>query len=122
MITSSSNNRIKQLIQLNKKAKVRKEQNVFLVEGSKMFLEAPKEWVREIYVSESFSHKEESKAILKEFSYEVVADDVFQKITDTVTPQGILCVVQRKQNILQELLEEQNGLYVVLEEDRKSVV
>ena len=41
MITSTANQQIKNLIQLQKKAKARKEQDVFIAEGLKMFLEAP---------------------------------------------------------------------------------
>ena len=37
MITSTSNARVKELVQLQKKSKVRNEQGVFLVEGVKMY-------------------------------------------------------------------------------------
>ena len=54
MITSTSNQQMKNLVQLMKKSKERKKQGVFVVEGPKMFFEAPKDWVRSVYVSESF--------------------------------------------------------------------
>lgn len=41
MITSTSNPRIKNLMQLQKKGKARREQQCFVVEGLKMVLEAP---------------------------------------------------------------------------------
>ena len=41
MITSTSSNQVKHVIQLQKKAKVRKEYKEFVVEGSKMVAEAP---------------------------------------------------------------------------------
>lgn len=116
MITSPSNNRIKQLMQLKQKAKVRKEQGVFLTEGTKMFLEAPREWVREVYVSESFYIKCALKEELEKFSLEIVADEVFKKISDTVTPQGILCVIKQPQYSLASLLEKKNPLFVLLED------
>lgn len=43
MITSTSNPQVKNLQQLGRKAKIRNEQDVFLVEGTKMYLEAPAE-------------------------------------------------------------------------------
>ena len=46
MITSTSNPQVKNLQQLGRKAKLRNEQDVFLVEGTKMYLEAPAERIR----------------------------------------------------------------------------
>lgn len=43
MITSTANQQVKLLVQLNKKRKLRDERGVFVVEGPKMFREAPKE-------------------------------------------------------------------------------
>ena len=43
MITAASNSRIKRLVQLNQKSKLRRTEDVFLAEGVKMFLEAPRE-------------------------------------------------------------------------------
>ena len=41
MITSVNNSQVKNVIQLNQKAKARREQGLFIAEGRKMFLEAP---------------------------------------------------------------------------------
>lgn len=41
MITSSSNTQVKRVIQLSRKARERKKQQIFVVEGRKMFQEAP---------------------------------------------------------------------------------
>ena len=41
MITSTSNAQIKKIIQLNTKGKARRNSRAFVVEGVKMFLEAP---------------------------------------------------------------------------------
>ena len=50
MITSTANPQVKNLQQLMKKSSVRSAQDVFLVEGMKMFLEAPRERIQKIYV------------------------------------------------------------------------
>ena len=75
MITSSSNAQVKNIIALNKKAKERREQDVFVAEGWKMFQEAPREWLKKVYVSESGSKMHEMPSDGTE--YEVVDDRVF---------------------------------------------
>ena len=82
MITSSSNSRMKYVIQLNKKARTRRQERVFVVEGIKMCLEAPREQIQEMYVSESFLADHCNQERLEGFYYEVVSDSVF---TDLVT-------------------------------------
>lgn len=78
---------------------MRREEQVFVVEGVRMFREAPAEWIKEIYVSESFLKKQERgndtdiKSVLKGHHYEVFTDEVFRKVSDTQTPQGVICVL-----------------------------
>ena len=57
MITSNSNARIRQLALWQTKAKERRAAGVFLAEGFKMFLEAPEEKIREVYLSEDVAQK-----------------------------------------------------------------
>ena len=68
MITSTSNARIKRLVNLKKKRKLRDEEGVFLVEGIRMFREVPLDKLKEVYVSESFYKKEKDtvKEVLKD--------------------------------------------------------
>ena len=99
VITSLTNKKIKNLVNLLQKSKSRKEQDVFLVEGSKMFLEAKEDKVQEVYVRESFWEKEEENGLVKKklekTGYELVSDEVFKKISDTITPQGIVAVLKQ---------------------------
>ena len=53
MITSAGNSQVKNVIQLNQKAKARREQGLFAAEGRKMFGEAPRDWIFKVYVSET---------------------------------------------------------------------
>ena len=53
MISSSSNAQIKNLTKLIQKAKARREEGAFVVEGRKMFLEVPEDLVKSVYISES---------------------------------------------------------------------
>lgn len=57
MITSIANPQIKELLQLQKKSKARNEKSVFIVEGVKMFQEAPRDRIEKVYLSESFEQK-----------------------------------------------------------------
>ena len=115
MITAASNSRIKRLIQLNQKAKARREEDVFVVEGTKMFLEAPAEKLRDVYVSESFLEKCSCRERLEQTGYEVVSDQIFAKISDTCTPQGILCVVEQFHYNMESLLQKENPVFLLLE-------
>ena len=102
MITSTSNQQMKNLMLLMKKAKARNEQELFVVEGRKMFQEVPEEWLKQVYVSESFFA--ENDKMLAGYTYEIVSDSVFKAVSDTQTPQGILCLVRKPQYRLEELL------------------
>ena len=115
MITAASNSRVKRLVQLNQKAKLRRTEDVFLVEGVKMFLEAPPEKLKEVYVSESFLEHCSCREQLEKTCYEVVSDAVFDKISDTCTPQGILCVMEQFHYNMKELLQKKAPLFLVLE-------
>ena len=102
IITSNTNEQIKNLIHLKDKSKARKTSGTFIVEGIKMFQEIPKEDFIKAYASESFYEKRKEeisdyfkKNNLKE-DVQLVSDSVFKKISDTVTPQGILAVVRQK--------------------------
>lgn len=117
MITSTANAKVKSLVNLRQKSKLRYSEGVFLVEGVKMFLEAPTEQIKEVYVSESLL-KKNSLEKLKNMRYEIVSDEVFQKISDTQTPQGVLCVMKMPQYTLRDMVmtERKNPLFVLLED------
>lgn len=119
MITSSSNPKIKQVIQWQTKAKERREAGVFLTEGFKMYEEAPAEHIREVYLSESALARcrvEQALAQkLERTGCEIVSDALFGKMSDTRTPQGILCVAERPSYELEQLINVPAPLLVVLE-------
>ena len=82
-ITSTSNAKVKRLVNLKKKRKARDEEKVFLVEGIRMFREVPQNILREIYVSETFYKKERSvvaellAGAARSSAREVLSDTVF---------------------------------------------
>ena len=115
MITSTGNPQVKHLLQLQKKSKVLNEEKIFFVEGLRMFVELPEERVEKVYVSESLYNKKKAELRLNRFSYEILSDNVFQHVSDTKTPQGILCVVRQQQYNIEEILQKKDPHFVVLD-------
>ncbi len=116
MITSLSNKSVREVVLLNQKAKARNKQGLFVVEGPKMFAEAPEERITRVYIAQR-AEKELREVYgekLDRVFCEVVADPVFDKMSDTKTPQGILTLVKQYHYRLEELLTGR--------QDRKSVV
>lgn len=122
MITSYSNKFVREVVQLNQRAKTRNEQDVFVAEGIKMFAEAPEDRICRVYIArraeEDLCSKFGDK--LSRLSVEIVADDVFDKMSDTKTPQGVLCLVRQFHYRIEELLAGANNnrrsLFILLED------
>ena len=115
MISSTSNPQVKRLLQLQKKSKARNEEKVFIVEGIRMFSEVPRDRVEKVYISESLYNKKKEELDLQNLPYEVLSDSVFQHVSDTKTPQGILCVVKQTFHKVDELLKVENPHFMVLD-------
>lgn len=119
MITSTANQKVKQVVQWQSKAKERRRDGVYLVEGFKMYAEAPRDSILEVYLSpEAVAKAAENVPLrekLKETGYEEVSAEIFAKLSDTQTPQGILTVLRQPQYRLEDLLSQPNPLLVVLE-------
>lgn len=120
MISSTANAKVKQVVQWQSKAKERRKDAVFLAEGFKMYAEAPADWIREVYLSVSGQEKIGQDIYIKkkldQTGFEIVSDEVMEKMADTQTPQGILTVLKRPEYTLDAILSKENGLYVVLED------
>lgn len=126
MISSSSNQQIKNLIQLQTKSKVRNKEKQYVIEGIKMFEEvlSCKEAVLvKTFVAESYYNNLESEnpklwEKLQTIDYDTVADKVFKEIADTMTPQGILAVVKQPEYQLEDMLSREEVNLIVLEDLR----
>ena len=87
-----------------------------------MFAEAPADRIHRVYIAQrawedlrsAYGNK------LHKLSVEVVADDVFDKMSDTKTPQGILCLVRQFHYNIEEMFstrkDKQQALFVILED------
>jgi TrmH family RNA methyltransferase len=104
MITSSANARVKQVVNLVKKAKARDISGLFAAEGLRIFREIPPDRIDSIFVSESFLKEEAHKKLLMGKKYEVVSEEAFKAMSDTRTPQGILALVRQYSSREEDLL------------------
>lgn len=121
MITSTSSSQVKHVISLLSKAKERKKNNEYVVEGIRMVSEAPADLLVKIYMSERFqnNNSEYVKELVKkqgisDDSIEIVADNVFDRMSQTQTPQGIMAVVRMKDNSPSDMLSG-NPLLILVE-------
>lgn len=119
MITSSSNPKVKQIVQWQTKAKERRDAGIFLAEGFKLFQEAPEEGIREVYISDGIWDRAAAVPGMREkllrLGCEIVSPELFRKMSDTKSPQGILCVLKRPQYRLEDLLSVPAPLFLVVE-------
>lgn len=102
MITSTSNAKIKHVAGLVASAKQRRAERVFIVEGERIAGEIPESMIKECYVSEDYIS---SGAPLPNVDYETVSDQVFRKMSDTKSPQGILCLVKMPEYSVDDFLK-----------------
>lgn len=114
MITSSGNKKIKNLAALIKKSNARKKHNAYIIEGIRMFKELKKDEILDVFASESF--EAENGKILSEIypEYETVSDRIFESVSDTKTPQGVMAVVKRKEYTLEKILEKRDTPHSLL--------
>ena len=114
MITSTSNKKIKELVAMVKKNSIGKKKNAYIIEGIRMFSELKPEEILEVFVSESFEN--ENKSLLKDIfpEYETVSDRIFESVSDTKTPQGVMAVVKRKEYTLEKILEKRDTPHSLL--------
>ena len=117
MIEATSNKRVREVVNLRKKASYRREKGLFTVEGQRIFEEVPIEEVREVYVTENFlkNAKAEIREKLERVKCELVSETVFSLMSDTKTPQGVLAVVKKRKYCLEEILATEKQHLLILE-------
>lgn len=121
-ITSVGNARIKRLVSLRQKARTRRETKSFVIEGIRLFLDTPDRFIREIYIDENYLSEVHEAAILDRLSRHqtfAVTPEVFAKVSDTVTPQGMLAVVSMPEYTADRILDggSQHSHLILLLED-----
>ena len=115
IITSAANEKIKQVSALIRRHKERKATGLFTAEGIKIFSEAKKTQIEQVFVSESFCR--ENEELLFQTEPVIVRDDLFARMCDTQTPQGILTVLKQPVHTLKEIIGASlQGTVLVLED------
>ncbi len=92
VITSLTNDTVKYIEKLKKKASFRREEGCFVVEGIRMIREVPENRRILLFLTEDASRQHPELASWCERT-ELVSPQVLQKLSDTETPQGMLAVV-----------------------------
>lgn len=99
---------------LLRKSGERRRHGLFVIEGIRMFQEVPFERIQSVYASESFA--KEHRDLLGRYRYDVVRDDIFERMSDTRSPQGILASVRMPEYTMEDIVgRSANPLIVVLE-------
>ena len=105
MITSTANDTVKHVTALEGSAKARRTEGLFVVEGARIAGEIPKERLAECFVTEDFISSDKGLNIFPyEVKYTTVSSPVFKKMSDTKSPQGILCVCRMDDVSVSEFL------------------
>ena len=134
MITSLSNQQVKNVVKLRTKGKERRQQRRFVAEGIRMVLETPKEHLQQIYLSQEFlEHPGHRQAVEQYFGTDLsdlpheemrtigstellaVSGEVMKHMSDTVTPQGILAVISMPEYAMDDLLCGEDTHLLILE-------
>lgn len=103
MITSTSNEKVKKVAKLLTSAKSRREECAFVVEGERIVREIPADRILECFVQEGFDAK---LKLPKDIPYELVSEAVMKKMSGTMNPQGVLCVVAISEMGLNDFIEK----------------
>lgn len=117
IVTSKDNSLIKLVCALQSSAKVRKEHNLFVLEGLRICDDASVCGIRfdKLIVSETAQNK--YSCAVEKFCCNAaecyqIPDSLFKKISDTSTPQGIIALAKKPE---QQCKINKNGRYVALE-------
>lgn len=112
-INSEDNKKIKYIKSLKQK-KFRNKESVYILEGIKPILEAIRDnaEIKDVFVSESFFQNELKKYVIpKELN--VIKENIFNKITDTVNSQGIIATVKANIQSVDDIMPF--GRYIFLD-------
>jgi len=117
-ITSKDNPIIKEISSLQKSAKGRKDAGLFVLEGLRLCLDAAlNEYKPEVIIVTENAYDRYQKEIESNFSGALkkylMPDSLFSKISDTVSPQGILCLFKIPE--FDGSVIKKDGRYIALE-------
>lgn len=121
-ITSSQNPFIKSLVQLQEKAKSRKQSGTFLIEGKReieLAIKGNYELETVLFLPELISDEVLSKLSKSHINLIEINKEVYQKLAYRDTTEGIIAVAKTKSLALQDLKLPENPLILVMESIEK---
>ncbi len=121
VISSLSNPQMKNLTLLQKKAKAREEQSLFVIEGLKMFEDAREANILvKAFVAQSLYEElvGSDASYFIDMEYEIVKDAILKEISDTMSPQGIVGTVRKIKYSLTDIISTPSAFLLLLEDIR----
>jgi RNA methyltransferase, TrmH family len=119
MITSNQNSFIKEVKSLKLK-KNREDKKFFFIEGERFVEEAVKEEVEinKIFISDSYIKNVNEGSILRKIEQKenyiyLLPDKLFQEISDTENPQGILAIIKMKEHEFSDVFNEKSFIIIL---------
>lgn len=122
LITSVQNPYIKWLVQLQEKAKTRRQESSFLIEGQREIIFAQKggyKIVTVLFLPELISENKINKLIDRDTEVIEINKEVYQKLAYRDTTEGIIAVAKSKNLQLSDLKLNTNPLILVAEAPEK---
>lgn len=124
-INSKDNKKIKDLKKIRDDKSFRNSKSLFFIEGEKIFIDAPKDMIDSIFISNTkyleinnypkfntsiFNYINEQK---NENIY-VVSDNIFDSLKDTVNSQGIICLCKmKKQEDIEKCINKKDFIIIL---------
>lgn len=115
-ITSASNQRIRRVLELSSRARARRREASFVIEGARLFADTPEDFLAETFVTEDFFEgaDERIREKIRGSRGVLVTPELLKKMSDTQTPQGVVSIVRMPVWTMEDLLGG-NPLVLVLE-------
>ncbi len=115
LIESASNKIVKETSKLKNK-KERDKKGKFIIEGENLVSEINDDWKVDYFIfSESYFNKENKYQKINN-NYYVLKDKVFNTISDTVSPQGVMAICYKKKFQIETFISKQNAFILIGEE------
>ena len=99
-------------MELSAKARERRREKAFVIEGARLFADTPEDFIMETFVTEAFLNGADERIRKKaEKGGVIVPPELLKKMSDTQTPQGVIGIVRMPEWTMEDLL---SGVPLVL--------
>ncbi len=120
-ITSASGSTVKGLVLLRQKASKRRQSQSFLIEGERLVLDTPEEYIEKIYLTRKAWERigETLRSRRLEGRTVLFSEEAMEKAADTKAPQGVLAVARQPQYTMEEIVQSRGTkppLFLLLED------